>query len=345
MATACGRLGFGSASSTDGAASTRSRLSLAAPAAPLVDFPLMVALDDSRAARDLMQPDASDLRFYDAGGAMLAYEIEQLGAPGGAPLVAWVRVPLIDGPITLDIDYGHAAPPKPTDSVWSPAYAAVYHLADLTDATTNHHDGTWSGGAQNAAAGMIGPTRAFVGAQSDAIAVADAPSLSFTQITASGWLNAQTLVAGSGYAAIVSRENGASVNDDFWIGADNAMQRCDSVVTTTNGAQLGGPADAVTLGTWTHLAMTYDGSSTEVLYKDGVAIKTTAVTGAMLHGAHAILLGADRNNGGQPDADFVDGMLDEVRIESVARSADWVAYDVASQRDQVITYGPVDRGP
>lgn len=344
LVTACGRLGF-DIDTADGPSPAQVQSTLTLPIDPgeaLVDFPLLVVLDNVRANRSLMKPDASDLRFYDASGTVLAYEIEQLGSPNGAPLIAWVRVPLIVGTQTeLLVDYGRAnVPPRSSDSVWATAYAAVYHLVDLADATPNHHDGSWSGGAMVTVAGKIGPTQAFVGAQTDSISVPDAQDLAFTNVTVSGWIFPVTLAAASGYAAIVSRENGPSINDDFWLGVDNAGAKADAVVTTTMGAQLGTPGSAIALATWTHLAMTYDGA-TEVLYVNGAPIATTAVVGMLLHGSHSILLGADRNNGAAPDADFVDGRIDEVRVENVSRSHAWLAFDNASQRDAVITYGAV----
>jgi hypothetical protein len=89
--------------------------------------------------------------------------------------------------------------------------------------------------------------------------------------------------------------------------------------------------------------MTYDGA-TERLYVDGAQVTTTATSGDVRHGGHPLLIGADHNSSSVlPDADFVDGRLDEVRLESIARSAAWLAYDDLSVRDALIAYGPVAR--
>ena len=52
-----------------------------------------------------------------------------------------------------------------------------------------------------------------------------------------------------------------------------------------------------------------------------------------------IVLGADNNNDAAlPDSDFLDGRLDEVRIETVARSQEWLRIDYLSMTDQLIRY-------
>jgi len=40
---------------------------------------------------------------------------------------------------------------------------------------------------------------------------------------------------------------------------------------------------------------------------------------------------------------FVDGQLDEIRIETVARSAAWMQAEIASQTDTWIHYGAIER--
>jgi hypothetical protein len=50
-------------------------------------------------------------------------------------------------------------------------------------------------------------------------------------------------------------------------------------------------------------------------------------------------MGADNNSGAaEPRVDLLDGRLDEVRIETVARSTEWVRVDYLSMTDQLIRY-------
>src|SRR5436305_209315 len=140
---ACGRTGFASLPCTDATffdspsdvtatASARSTLSLDKrdPMTAMIDFPLLVTLDDSRAARDLLDASVSNIRFLDSSGTVLPHEIEQAGTPGitGAPLLAWVRVPSITGlGTTLTVEIGGGLPDPSQTSVWSSDYEAVYH--------------------------------------------------------------------------------------------------------------------------------------------------------------------------------------------------------------------------
>ena len=97
LASGCGRIGF---VDRDGVTPTHGSLLVLDridPGEPLVDYPLLVTLDDTRAIRSEIRADASNVRFFDANGAPLAAEIEQPGVEGGAPLLAWVFVPLIEG--------------------------------------------------------------------------------------------------------------------------------------------------------------------------------------------------------------------------------------------------------
>ena len=341
MTSACGRIGFDA--TTDSALpATRSELTLNAPGESLIDFPLLVILDDTRAARDRMQPDASDLRFFDAGGNVLAHEIEQLGVAGGAPLVAWVRVPLIDGPTTLAIEYGRPPPPPSPQSVWSDLYAAVFHLGDRVDSTSNKFLGGWAGPLQQETveSGRIANAHTFHPATGDAIVINDAPAFSFTNaITISAWMKPLSLAAGSGFNAAVTQEY-MGAGEVFWLGLDDGQATAFAELGTTSGQNLGGGGGAVSLGSWMHVAMTYEGA-TERLYFNGAQAKITPVTGTLLPSTFPVIIGADANAGAGPDDDYFDGAIDEVRLEKTVRSANWIAYDVASMRDQVITYGPI----
>lgn len=73
---------------------------------------------------------------------------------------------------------------------------------------------------------------------------------------------------------------------------------------------LHGPA--LTVGTWTHLALTYSGSSV-ILYKDGVSVANLTSSGTL--GTTDFLCVAGGNSNGQYDSDVV---VDDVRVYNSA---------------------------
>ena len=90
-----------------------------------------------------------------------------------------------------------------------------------------------------------------------------------------------------------------------------------------------------------HLALTADGAVAR-LYVNGVERAARPITGPVVHSPRPILIGADASFGAGPDADFLDGFIDEVKIETVARDPAWIQADYLAMRDLLIEYGPVD---
>ncbi len=103
----------------------------------------------------------------------------------------------------------------------------------------------------------------------------------------------------------------------------------------------------IELTRWTHLAYTYDGTMAR-LFVDGVVVDAGPGSGTPEVSAGPIYIGCGRNNEtgsvppGVADVDFVDGLLDELRLEQVGRSPAWIATEVASMQDALISYGPVE---
>ncbi|MFX0166726.1 MAG: DUF2341 domain-containing protein [Candidatus Hodarchaeota archaeon] len=63
---------------------------------------------------------------------------------------------------------------------------------------------------------------------------------------------------------------------------------------------------------WNYVVLTYDGTN-QTLYVDGELRETSALTGAINTNINDLIIG-----------DFFNGIIDEVRISSIARSADWI---------------------
>jgi hypothetical protein len=348
VVASCGRHGFATVAGSDAETEDSSsiarvhstlRLDRLIPSNDLVDFPLLVTLDDTRADRSVMATDASDVRFFDADGTPLSHEIERVGAPGGPPLVAWVRIPRISGIVTLTVAYGYNNPPTlPTTPVWPDTYLGVWHLAGgaVIDSSPHHRDGVDTG--TTVVQGIAGLARSFVPGP-DKILVADGTFLA-TTFTMSGWMRLRTMRL---FETVITRELGNTAADDFYLGRYGGQ-----VFTTlaTTGTSIDFTGSATGLDTWFHVALSYDGAFGR-LYLDGVLDRMVSASGSPITTPGPLYMGCGRNNSATPpntcDDDFLDGALDEIRLESVARSTPWLAHDVASARDQLITYGVIER--
>jgi hypothetical protein len=155
---------------------------------PLLDFPVLVVINDTVAPYARLGWNGASLRFVDADlETLLPYEIE-LWDPAGDSLV-WVRVPQIDAASATDhiwmyYDNAGAVDGQRADEVWSNDYIAVWHLDEdmpgrsssstYRDSTGHNHVGVDQVASVNKE-GMIGRGQAF--ASGDIIQVTDAADL------------------------------------------------------------------------------------------------------------------------------------------------------------------------
>ncbi|HMG53763.1 MAG TPA: LamG domain-containing protein [Kofleriaceae bacterium] len=306
----------------------------------LVDFPLLVRLGSEHLDRTQLQPDARNLAFY-LDGAALAYEIED----AGDPVLAWVRVPVLSGAgLAIRVGYG-AGTAAASQPVWSAAYAAVFHLAEPSgpprDATGHYAAASIAelGSTPIAAVpGQIGGGRGFQSMRNHAVQI-DALDLMYSPFTVSGWM--YELVLPTSYHALVTREHATGADNFFWIG-DHAGSYVGELYRSSGGLPLISNKPAA-VDKWVHLALTATSAgidSQATLFINGVVDLVQSVDGLPPPGTERpIVLGADNNSGAaEPRVDLLDGRLDEVRIETVARSSEWVRADYLSMTDQLIRY-------
>jgi hypothetical protein len=116
----------------------------------------------------------------------------------------------------------------------------------------------------------------------------------------------------------------------------------ENTITNVGSGGDYGRAAGVEVGedVWHYLAATVAGTTARV-YLDGVDLTTDSTVSALVAGTQALRIG--RRSGG---AEHYFGSIDEVRVSSVARSADWIAAQYRSMSDTFVTFGvPHGRGP
>ncbi len=308
----------------------------------LTDFPALVRLSASRGF-DYAKcaSDGGDLRFSDAAGNLLAHEIDTWN-PDGESLV-WVKVPSLEKDTAIIAHCGCSGTPAAVTAsdVWSNGYAGVWHLGRAgslkqEDSTSNRIDFACenydTGRVDLSAGGVVGGAVGFNkgGDMKGALAAQDPSNTltGFTDATFEMWLHPTNLYA-SANAAILSKRTSSKAS--YYIYHDKSAGAAKTLFSATGATVYHGTAStAVPLNKWTHLAVVRTGATGGyVQYYNGGSPWThtpaaNTPVGALYADAETpinLVLGNDKN---RSTASAFPGFIDELRISSVARSADWV---------------------
>ncbi|HLE03934.1 MAG TPA: DUF2341 domain-containing protein, partial [Anaerolineales bacterium] len=313
----------------------------------LVNVPVLVVLNSSRIDYSQTQNAGQDLRFTDSDGTtLLAHEIEKWDETGNS--YVWVKVPQIDGSSSTDHIWMFYGNPTALDgqnptAVWSNGYAGVWHLREdpsgaapqIKDSTSNANHGTSAGSMTSGdqVAGKVDGSLDFDGTN-DTVSMADNNSLDF----------GTNSFAYSVWVYVVSNANSF---DMPWHKGGSSLSQVGYDMELGSGAWKAAVSDGVTnpqvtfsstpfLSAWTHLVAVVDRSAGRLkAYVDGVEVAApgTAITG--LGSLSSANIPRISGNG----ANWFKGQVDEVRVESVIRSADWIKAQYLSMTDAFITYG------
>lgn len=263
----------------------------------------------------------------------LDHEIESYNATTGA-VVFWVKIPTLAtaGDTVIYIHYGNdsiSASQENKTGVWSNNFALVTHLKDGT--TLDASDSTSNNATPEilalptAGAGQIDGAASFPGAgDGNRIRYPDSAALSPTAaITVSFWFKRSA--TGSTRAPLNKGDGSGDANSSYeWV--FNSSNQLRFEINNGSGWRTAQYSTAINDTTTWHLAHgTFDGSNVKI-YTEGVLRTTTAFAGSINDSNTNLSLG--ELPGGA--AKFA-GLMDEVRIASVARSADWITTEFNNQ--------------
>ncbi|NCG22232.1 MAG: DUF2341 domain-containing protein, partial [Rhodobacterales bacterium] len=303
---------------------------------PLVDFPVLVVLRDGvNFDHTATAADGDDLRFIDDDGVTeLAYEIESWNASGVSHI--WVNVPQVDGNSNADhvwmyFDNPGAPVGEDVANPWRNSYVSVFHFAgNGGDSSTPTHNG--SDQNTNDTAGMIARGRDFDGTD-DQIILANESSFDFqAAITISMWAKLDAF-GGGDWDALISKGdetwrlarcgggNTLAWSTNFATGDDTNRNNCGNVVVDD--------------GVWRYVTGVYDSSAGfKTMYINGAVDVQVGEIRQLDTNSDAVWVGNNKDHTYRSIA----GQIDEVRIEGVAHSADWVAADYLSVTDTFVTW-------
>lgn len=305
---------------------------------PHVNFPLLVSISDPTLRSITNGGDVASEQGYDlyfsadpAGTVRLAHDVERHRETTG-DFVAWVQVPSLSAATTIYLQYGDPAittsQAQPAQ-VWSEGYELVVHLNGTGDSTGKS---TITGPALIVAEGKLGSARQYNGS-TDYSAAGSATALDDVFAgggTLEAWFYA-TGLGGNNFGRIADKGNWGLFLDNS--NAANTLDWHFAVTGGNNVAQWHFGANAITLNAWHHVALVFNTSAitnTPTAFVDGVAlaaVEIDAPTTAYASDAASDLYLADIAAGGRTFA----GVLDEMRLSSVARSDGWLVTQYRNQ--------------
>jgi len=313
-------------------------------AQPLVDFPVLVTLDPSRIDYSKAQPDGHDLRFVDSDGTTwLAHEIERWQMGGTSSI--WVKVPHFAPGEVHDIYMIYGSDNTPLDhhaqAVFSADYAAVYHLSDdlsghlVRDSLGQQHGMVApSMSASDSVAARVGNGLTFDGAD-HRVQLGGLDMSGWTAFTLEAWVLQQEDVD----ARILCQADSSEAQEHVaCLGVAGDKLRVFLSTQGEEGRAESYDAPGASTGSWSHLAVAWDAQSHELrVLRNGFLVRTFKHEGARLgDSALPLILGSLDVN----DERILNGVVDEVRISSVARSSLWLQATVAAINESITTYGP-----
>ena len=321
----------------------------------LANFPVLVRLSSAIAGFDLSTvADPAEIRFADASGNLVPYEIDTWNASSGTAAI-WVSVPSLSGKDTTFTmfwtpDENAAAQPLLTASrVWTQAgYLGVWHFSPVTTARI-HANSAQADHYASASAdatevnGVVGGAIQFPSGATTYVNDSIAWSGYTPNMTLEFWVDA----ANKGDARIFGSGAG------FTEGASIYM----SGYISGNGTHSYRESSLIPSGGWRHVSLNFSATAQANALADGATSYTfskqggTPVDGNGTHFFHNV---ADGSNYADYHAlsltsqasgsDMFKGVADEFRLRGENSSTDWMQanWDTQHTGTDFLTYGTVE---
>ena len=313
--------------------------------ADLTDFPVLVKLTSTNFDFSHANADGFDIRFTAADGStLLKYERERHDQANSLAEY-WVKIPTVDYDADTDFymyyrttDTADGADPT---NVWDANYKMVHHLTgaaytDLDDSTVNNNDvDTAAGSPGYNAAGKI--ANGISGTGTSNVSAPDTVSLSISgNFSVEFWVNYADILDSSQTVG-KSLYSDPSDNSGFYI--RRSTNTIGFGVDNNNDVEVFSEAGSIAATTWYHIVCLNDGTHSKI-YINGTQSGSDAYC-AHGYGDNTVpfYIGKMKSAGG-----MINGTLDEVRLSSKAREAEWIKASYNSGNNTLLTYGGEDVG-
>ena len=329
------------------------------------NFPVLINPASNTGLQNHAQPTGNDILFTSSDGAtQIPYERE---AYSSGTLVAWVKVANLSHTTdtVIYMYYGNASASDQQDTtgaVWDSNFKGVWHLQQnptgtapqIKDSTAGANGGTNQGGmlATDQQAAKIDGGLHFGGAANEDLAIANPSNFNFetnSLFSIEYWAKPTSNVTNK-FAPISKIYNTSpypGYEVDHNVGSGSATNfgavrliLVNSAVSTIHQIAVYATNTKLNDGNWHHYVWTYSGTglaSGVQGYQDGVALALTTDTDSLgnnsMQSTVPVNLGSRQNAG-----NYYNGLLDEVRISSAVRSANWIMTEYNNQNSPATFY-------
>ncbi len=309
-------------------------------AASTTDFPVLIDITSTDLEPPRVQTSGNDILFMDGTGSAsrLDHEIESYDS-GTGHLIAWVRLPSFSAGTTIYLYYGNtlAGNQQNPTGVWvTSTYAMVQHLSETGatqhDSTSNHNDGTKTGGVTQGVPGKIAGADDFPGTGSPEayVSIPDSSSLNFGTNSFSYMFWVYSRWGTTHTQDLVGKKTGTATATDAGykiLLASGDAQACSVVLSDGTHNVRADTATCAARGAnaWYLLTVVVDRTQQKMItYSNGDPFGTgnpydiSAIGTGSTTSTHTLDLGATHDTAGR----MFNGLLDEVRVLKGALTAD-----------------------
>jgi len=308
----------------------------------LTNFPALVILNDTIPGfnyNDCASPEGGDLRFFNYDRSeFLNFEIEKWDTLGNSYI--WVQLPLLySGMNGIVAEWGNPhetnLPSYTSDgSTWSENYAGVWHLHYISsichDSSAEANNGSYND-IIHTVNGKIDGADDFNGSTAYITAPSNASLKPTKDMSISLWINPDATMATWACPVAHAWDNGDNESGFSISYVTDKLRFMIKTASMSPNDWNSNPGFAVTVGSWQHVAGTYDGSTIRY-YVDADQKETRSASGNINWNfpPQGFYIGKFHDDN---EDDYYDGKIDEVRISTVARSADWLWADQQSMAE------------
>ena len=308
----------------------------------LANFPVLVKISESGIPgfryADCKKPGGADLRFADASGNLLASEVDTWNTNGVS--LVWVKVPSLTADTKITAYYGwDFAPVVDSSAVWTGnGYVGVWHLNEdtlpLKESSGFSSPFTASEKPQYAdygVSGIIGRsvdfgsyTNYYYGTPRLQSVDDDGHLSGLTDFTVECWTYQTNYWSDGVGAGILTKGNGGDRSWRVLQDKSTANSYSQFELSDTNSNRMWAASSrAAPSGEWTHQTFVRNktGLNQCLVYFNGENVCSKNDTrSSIMSNTKPLIVGG----GGESNSRIFPGSIDEVRISTVARSADWV---------------------